>query len=458
MSELERYLDEHQQDHLDDLLAFLSIPSISALPEHVPDVRQAADWVAERLGRAGAEHVQILETGGHPVVYGDWLHAPERPTVLIYGHFDTQPADPLEQWHHPPFEPHIEGDRIYARGATDNKGNMLVPILAAEALLATRGALPLNVKFLFEGQEEIGSPQLSAFIREHRDLLACDLVINSDIGQYSETEPAISVGLRGICGLQIDMVGPSRDVHSGGYGGAIQNPLHAMARLVATLRNAEGKVMVQGFYAGVRPLTDEDRATIAAVPFDEQEYMADLGVDALYGEPGYTARERTWARPTLEVNGLWGGFTGEGTKTVIASEAHAKITCRLVPDQDPQQIIVAIRQHVARHTPPGVTVTVSSADEGSRAYLVPADHPGLRVAAEVLEALYGCAPYLERTGGSVPTMSFFLEHLGAYAVSFGFGLPDERVHSPNEFYRLSSFRRGQTAYLMLLDRLATEAL
>ena len=458
MMEPERYLDEHQPTYVEELRAFLSIPSISALPEYAGDVRRAGEWVAERLARAGAEHVQLMETGGHPVVYGDWLHAPGRPTVLIYGHFDTQPADPLEQWDHPPFAPHIDGDRIYARGATDNKGNMLVPILATEALLATRQALPLNVKFLFEGQEEIGSPQLSAFIQAHRELLDCDLVINADIGQHSETQPALSVGLRGICGLQLDMRGPNRDVHSGGSGGAIQNPLHAMARLLSSMRNTEGKIMVQGFYADVRPLSDEERDTIAAVPYDEQEYMAGLGIAEFYGEPGYTTRERTWARPTLEVNGLWGGFIGEGTKTVIPSEAHAKITCRLVPDQDPAQIMEAIRQHVARHTPPGVTIAVSSADEGSRAYLVPTDHPGLRIAGEVLSALYGREPYLERTGGSVPIMSFFLEHLGAYAVNFGFGLPDENVHSPNEFYRLSSFRRGQGAFLVLLERLAEEKL
>lgn len=458
MSDIERYLQSHQDAYLEELLAFLAIPSISALPEHADDVRRAGQWVAQRLSRAGLEHVQLMETGAHPLVYADWLHAPGRPTVLIYGHMDTQPADPLALWNHPPFEPYVEGDRIYARGASDNKGNMLVPILAVEALLATRGSLPVNVKFLFEGQEEIGSPQLPAFIEQHRDLLACDLALNADTGQYSETEPSITVGLKGICGLQIDMRGPNRDVHSGVYGGTIQNPLHAMARLLDSMRNAEGKIMVQGFYQDVRPLTPQEQADIAAVPFDEQAYMHDLGVAALYGEPGYTTRERAWARPTLEVNGLWGGFTGEGTKTIIPSEAHAKITCRLVPDQDPAHIIAMIRQHVAQHTPPGVTTTVTSPDPGAPAYLVPADHPGVRAAAEVLAELYGREPYLERTGGSVPVTTFFQSYLGVYTISFGFGLPDERIHSPNEFYRKSSFRRGQTAYVRLLDRLAEVAL
>ncbi len=458
MQQIESYLDAHQDAYLQELLAFLAIPSVSALPEHAGDVRRAGQWVTERLTRAGLEHVQLLETGGHPVVYGDWLHADGSPTILIYGHFDTQPADPLELWERPPFAPYIEGDRIYARGVSDNKGNMFIAILAVEALLATRGALPVNVKLLFEGQEEIGSPQLPAFIQGHRELLACDLALSTDSGQYSESEPAITVGLKGICGVQLDMRGPNRDVHSGVYGGAIQNPLHAMARLLASMRSPEGKILVQGFYDGVRPLTPQDRADIAAVPFDEQAYMDDLGVTDLFGEPGYTARERAWARPTLEVNGLWGGFTGEGTKTVIPSEAHAKITCRLVPDQDPAQIVELLRRHVAMHTPPGVTVTVTSSDNGSRAYLIPADHPGVQAASEVLAALYGRQPYLERTGGSVPVTTFFQAYLGVYTVSFGFGLPDERIHSPNEFFRRSSFRRGQTAYAMLMDRLAQEAL
>ncbi len=458
MQAIEHYLDEHQEAFLGELLAFLSIPSVSALPEHAEDVRRAARWVADRLAGAGLEHVEILETGGHPAVYADWLHAKGQPTILVYGHFDTQPADPLELWEHPPFAPHIEGDRIYARGASDNKGNMLVPILAAEAVLRARGALPVNLKFLFEGEEEIGSPHLPAFIEGHRALLSCDLALNADTGQYSESEPSITVGLKGICGLQLDMRGPNRDVHSGVYGGVIQNPLHAMARLLASMHDAEGRVAVQGFYEGVQPLTPEERADIAAVPFDEAAYIADLGVDALFGEPGYTPRERAGARPTLEVNGLWGGFTGQGTKTIIPSEAHAKITCRLVPNQDPAQVIECIRQHVACNTPPGVRVTVTATENGSRAYWVPKDHAGVQAASEVLSALYGREPYLERTGGSVPVTTFFQTYLGIYTISFGFGLPDERIHSPNEFYRKSSFRRGQTAYAMLLDRLAQETL
>jgi acetylornithine deacetylase/succinyl-diaminopimelate desuccinylase-like protein len=284
--------------------------------------------------------------------------------------------------------------------------------------------------------------------------LACDVVLNADSGQFSETEPAVTVGLKGICGLELEVRGPDHDVHSGIYGGAIQNPLHAMVRLLDSMRSPDGKILVQGLYAGVRPLAQEDRVAIAAVPYDEQAYLQDLGVDALFGEPGYTARERAWARPTLEVNGLWGGFTGDGTKTVIPSVAHAKITCRLVPDQEPSQVVAAIRAHVARNTPPGVTVTVTPTENGARAYLIPTDNPYLGAARDVLRELYGREPYLERTGGSVPVTTFFKDLLGVYTVSFGFGLPDERVHSPNEFFRKGSFRRGQSAYCRLLDRLA----
>lgn len=277
------YLNRQQDRFLAELLDFLHIPSVSALPEHAGDVQRAAEWVAERMRAAGIESVQVLPTGGHPVVYGDWLHAPGKPTVLIYGHFDTQPADPLELWDHPPFEPVVRDERVYARGASDDKGNMLPPILAVEALLRTRGTLPVNVKFLFEGQEEIGSPQIPAFVASHREMLTCDLVVSSDGGQWSETEPVILTGLRGGCGVQIDVRGPNRDLHSGLYGGAVQNPIHALAAILASMRGADGRILVEGFYDAVQPLTDDERQRFASVPFDEAAYMADLGVTALWG-------------------------------------------------------------------------------------------------------------------------------------------------------------------------------
>lgn len=454
MSGWKRYLDEHFDQHLDELKEFLRIPSISALPAHAGDVRRAAQWTADRLERIGIEGVRIMETGGHPVVYGEWLKAPSRPTVLIYGHFDVQPVDPVDLWTTPPFEPSVRDGRIYARGANDDKGGMLTPIQAVEALLATEGGLPLNVKFFFEGQEEIGSPQLPAFVQANRDLLKADLVLSADGGQHSDGQPAVCIATRGICSLQIDIRGPQMDLHSGVFGGSLQNPAHALAELLASLRSRDGKILVEGFYDRVLPLGPEDRAMLAAVPFDEEAYQQELGIPGVHGEPGFTTEERRNARPTLEVNGIWGGFQGEGVKTVIPSEAHAKITCRLVADQRPEEIVELITAHIRRHAPPGVTVTVTP--QGSRAlpYLMPADHPGNRVAAEVLREVYGREPYYVRTGGSIPVTELFQTGLGVYTVMFAWGLPDERFHSPDEHFRLSSFELGRRAYCMLLARLA----
>lgn len=457
MSQWESYLQEHKPRFVDELLELLRIASISALSEHAADVRRAADWVAGRLQRAGVEAVEVMPTGGHPVVYGEWLHAPGRPTVLVYGHFDVQPADPLHLWTSPPFEPTIRDGRVYARGACDNKGNLLPAIIAVEALLRAEGALPVNCKFLCEGQEEIGSPQLDRFVAAHKGKLACDLVINTDGGQWSETEPSLLVGLRGICSLEIDVRGARSDLHSGGYGGAVQNPLHALAQLVTSLHTPEGAVAVEGFYDGVEVLDAAERARIAAVPFDEAEYKAQIGVEELFGEPGYSTVERTWVRPTLEVNGLWGGFQGEGTKTVLPSEAHAKITCRLVPNQDPERVLDRIEAHLRRHRPQGVQVTVRRGSASARPYRVPADHAGNRAARAVLAGLYGCEPYHVRAGGSVPICSILLEHLDAYAVGFGFGLRDEQVHAPDEFFRLASFERSQRAFCLLLEELAGQS-
>ena len=458
MSKWKTYLEEHESRFLNEMLDFLRIPSISALPEHAGHVQQAAEWVASRMQAAGIEEVRVMPTGGHPVVYGEWLGAPGKPTILVYGHFDTQPVDPLDLWSHPPFEPVVRQGRVFARGASDDKGNLLIPILAAEAMLKTEGSLPVNLKFFFEGQEEIGSPQLPDFVATHRQLLACDLVLSADGGQWSEDQPSLSIGFKGACGLQIDVRGAKTDLHSRMYGGAIQNPIHALVRLLDSMRSPDGKILVEGFYDAVVPLSEADRARIAAAPFDEDAYKGRLGVDDLFGEPGYTTLERTGARPTLEVNGIWGGFQGEGLKTVLPSEAHAKITCRLVIDQDPKEIVDLIAAHVKRHAPPGVKVTVRPFGLGARPYLIPADHPGNRVAGAVLEELYGKAPYYTRSGGTIPVVSLFLSNLGAYTVCFAFGLEDENVHAPNEFFRLGSFERGQKAYGMLLQRLGQQGL
>jgi acetylornithine deacetylase/succinyl-diaminopimelate desuccinylase-like protein len=458
MAGWQQYLDDNQGRFVDELFSYLRIPSVSSLSEHAGDVQKAAEWVADRFTAAGIESVEIMPTGGHPVVYGDWQHAPGTPTVLVYGHFDVQPADPFGLWTTPPFEPEIRNGRVYARGASDDKGNSLVPVLAVEALLKTTGRLPVNVKFLFEGQEEIGSPQLALFVEGHREKLACDLVISADGGQYSEDRPGLYIAFRGVCAVQVEVTGPDRDLHSGVCGGAVQNPIHALAGILESMHGDDGSITVDGFYDAVVPLSEADRRQIAEVPHDDAAYQRWVGVDELFGEAGYTTIERTWARPTLEVNGIWGGFQGEGIKTVLPSEAHAKITCRLVPDQDPGLIAEAIARHVAGNTPPGVRAAVTRLEGSATPYLMPPDHPGNTVAAEVLTELYGTAPYYVRSGGSLPVCSLFRGILGVYSLNFAFGLEDEDVHSPNEFFRLASFEKGQRAYVKLLQKLAERGL
>lgn len=452
------YLADNKGRFLDELLDFLRIPSISSLPDHAEDVKQAGEWVMARMEAAGIENIQMMPTGGHPVVYGDWLHAEGQPTIMIYGHFDVQPVDPLELWHSGPFEPVVneEEGRIYARGATDDKGNMLTPILATEALLNSEGRLPVNVKYFFEGQEEIGSPQLGSFIAANRELLRCDMVISSDGGQWEEDQPALLIGLKGLCALQIDVKGAKGDLHSGMHGGAIQNPIHALARLLDSMRGHDGKILIDGFYDDVRPLSEQDRAHIAAVPFEEEQYKAQLEVNEVFGEPGYGTLERRWARPTLEVNGIWGGFQGDGVKTVLPNLAHAKITCRLVADQDPHRILELIEAHIEKHTPPGVTIDVTPGASTAQAYLMPTDHPGNDAARRVHQKLYGKDPFYVRTGGSIPFCGLIKELLDVYTVNFAFGLSDEQAHAPNEFFRLKNFDRGQRGYCMLLHELATK--
>ena len=454
MAPWKAYGQEHRQQFMEELFEFLRIPSISSLPEHARDVTRAADWVVDRLKVAGIEGVQTHPTGGHPIVYGDWLHAPGKPTIMIYGHFDIQPVDPLELWSQPPFEPVVRDNRIYARGASDDKGNMLVPILAVEAMLKTQSALPVNVKFFFEGQEEIGSPQLPDFISSHRDLLTCDLVLSADGGQWDENQPALIIGRRGLAGLQIDIKGADHDVHSGTFGGTFQNPIHALSRLISSMRNLDGRILVEGFYDGVRDLSDPERAQITAIPYNETEYKDRLGVKELFGEPRYSTYERTWVRPTLEVNGIWGGFQGEGIKTVIPSQAHAKITCRLVPDQDPDKIVELVRTHIEHHLPPGVTGSVQKLPGNAYPYLIPYNHPGNQAARVVLKKLYGKEPYVARMGGTIPVCGIFLKELGAHMVNFAFGLKDENIHAPDEFFRINSFELGQEAYCMVLEQLS----
>jgi acetylornithine deacetylase/succinyl-diaminopimelate desuccinylase-like protein len=454
MPSWDSYLQERQGRYIDELMEFLRIPSISALPGHTADVQRAAQWVEARMRSARVESVRILPTGGHPVVYGDWLHAPGKPTVLIYGHFDTQPVDPLNLWDNPPFEPVIKDGRIYARGATDDKGNMFIPIIVAEAMLSTARKLPVNVKFLFEGEEEIGSPRLPDFIAVNKDLLSCDVVLSADGAQWEEEQPALILGTRGLAAVFVDVRGPDHDLHSGIYGGTIANPIHVLVQILNSMHDQAGRVTVDGFYDDVRPLTDDERSEIGRVPFNEPAYLRGTGSPSVYGEPGFTTYERAGARPTLEINGIFGGFQGEGLKTVLPATAHAKISCRLVADQNPSKIMDLLVDHINKVAPMGVKVATAKSNSGARPYLIPSDHRGLKVAASVLKDIYGKDPYRIRMGGSIPANAMFLEHLKAYTIVFAFGLQDERQHSPNEFFRLSSYERGQKAYGMLLNRLA----
>ena len=453
MAEWQTYLHERKDRFINELIEFLRIPSISSLPEHTPDVQHAAEWVEARMKAAGIESVEIMPTGGHPVVYGDWLHASDKPTVMIYGHFDTQPVDPLDLWDNPPFEPIIKDGCIYARGASDDKGNMFIPITVTEALLKTEGSLPVNVKFLFEGQEEIGSPQLPDFISANKELLSCDLILSADGGQWEENQPALILGTRGLAAIFIDVQGPDHDLHSGTYGGTIANPIHALVEILDSMHEKDGRITVDGFYDDVRQLTDEERRQIGQTPFDKAEYLGQVGALGTFGEPGFSTYERAWARPTLEVNGIYGGFQEEGLKTVLPSTAHAKISCRLVADQNPSKIADLVQAHVNKVAPPGVKVTVKKSENGAIPYLVPASEPGMRIASSVLREVYEKEPYQVRMGGTIPAIGIFLQYLQTCTIVFAFGLKDERQHSPNEFFRLSSYERGQKAYGMFLQRL-----
>ncbi len=448
------HLDANFDAHVAELIELVAIPSVSADPTHADDVIRAAEWVAARLRRAGMEHVELLPTEGHPCVIGDWLHAgPDKPTVLVYGHFDVQPAEPLNLWTSPPFAPEIRGGRLYGRGASDDKGGMMCSILGIEAWLAATGRLPVNVKVLYEGQEEIGSPDLPPAIEAARERLSADMIFSADGLQWSPDRPQIVEGLKGMVCMEVIVRGPRADQHSGLHGGGIANPALALAQLLATMKDAAGTVTVARFHDDVLPLTDDERAAIARVPYDEAAYLAETGAPAAVGEPGYTTYERLWARPTLDVNGLTSGHQGAGTKTVLPAEARAKITCRLVADQSPERVFDAIAAHVAAHAPEGVTAELVRTPGRADPFLVPAGHNASAVAAEVLRDLYGVEPYRTRLGGSIPVMTTLRDVLGVHATMFGFSHGDENLHAPDEFFRLDVYRRGQEAYVRLLERL-----
>ena len=446
------YARAHREEHLQQLLALLAIPSISTLPAHQGDIRRAAEWMAEQMVTIGLEEVRVYPTEGHPLVYGQWLHAADAPTVLIYGHYDVQPPDPLDEWETPPFEPTIRNGNIYARGASDDKGQLFTHLKAVEAYLQTDGVLPVNVKFIVEGEEEIGSPHLGPFIEAHQALLQADVALLSDSAILGPDQPAITYGLRGLAYMEVEISGPDHDLHSGVFGGAVRNPAEVLADLIAALKDERGRIRIPGFYDDVRPLSAEERALLAQIPFDEAEFRARAGVRQTWGEEGYTVLEQITARPTLDVNGIWGGFAGEGSKTVIPARVGAKISMRLVPDQQPERIAQLFTDYVKRLAPPEVQVAVRYL-AGIEAAIVDRHIPEMAAAVEAYTRAWGKPPLFTRTGGTVPVVVMIGRTLGIPTILMGFGLPDDRLHAPNEKFAIENFYRGIEASIWFMDAL-----
>ena len=451
---LDAYLEPRREERLERLKAFLRIPSISALPQHAPDVRRAAEWLADEMRAAGIQNVEVSETSGHPMVYGDWLHAAGAPTVVVYGHYDVQPVDPLDEWHTEPFEPVVDGHRLIGRGAADDKGQIHAHVSAAAALLATRDSLPVNVKYVFEGEEESGSAHLDAWLTEHRDRLDADAAIISDTGFFEGNVPAITLSLRGMTYAQIDVRLAGGDLHSGSYGGAIGNPAFAIAQIIAALKGPDGRIRIPGFYDDVREPTQAERAAIAALPFDEETFRADTGVPGLVGESGYTTLERKSIRPTLDVNGIWGGFQGHGQKTIIPAEAHAKISMRLVADQEPEDVFAKLKAFVDEIAPPGVEVTVRLLGTG-RPSQTPLDHPHVGAASRALERVFGQSPLYINSGGSIPVAASFQRILGLPVVLLGFTQPNDLAHAPNEWFDLHNYEAAIRTMAATFDEIAS---
>ena len=446
---LARSTDERRADFVE----FLRIPSVGGVPAYDADTRRCADWLAARLRRAGFPTVEVMPTKRHPVVFAEWNGAPGAPTVIAYCHYDVQPVEPLELWVRPPFEPRFEDGKVFARGATDDKSQLHMHISAAEAMLRARGRLPINLKFVFEGEEESGSEHLDDWLDENRDRLRADLAVISDGAFFEGNIPAVGYALRGLTYMEVKVSGPDLDLHSGGYGGTVENPAHVLASIIAALHDADHRVTVPGFYDDVIPLSETEREAFAKLPFDEEAHREHLGVPQLTGETGYTTLERRWGRPTLDVNGIWGGWTGDGPKTIIPAWAAAKLSCRLVPGQDPTRIFELVRDHVAALTPPTVRSETNLVNIG-RPALTPLDHPAAEEAFAALREAFDREPVFIREGGSVPVAASFESMLGLPVVLLGFGAPDGQAHAPNEWMLLDNYETGIRAIVRYWDRLA----
>jgi acetylornithine deacetylase/succinyl-diaminopimelate desuccinylase-like protein len=458
VKELLRHLERKRGEHLEELGEFLSIPSVSTRPEHAEDVKRAASWVAQRLTAAGLLDVTVHQTAGHPIVTARTLQQKGAPTVLVYGHYDVQPPDPLELWESPPFEPQVRKNKLFARGASDDKGQVFIYLKVLEAFAEVQGGVPINVKLVLEGEEEVGSPNLVPFVKEHAKELACDLVLVSDTHMEGIRVPSITTGLRGLAAIEVTVQGAKKDLHSGTYGGSVANPIQVLAELLVACKDAKsGKVKIPGFYDAVRPLSAKEKRSMASVPFSERDFLKQTGAPALFGERGRSTLERVGSRPTFEVNGIWGGYIGEGVKTVLPSTAHAKISMRLVPDQDPVAIGKAVEAYLRQMAPDHVRVTVRHDRNRGYPTAVDPDFPAMKVAAAALKRVFGKEPVYTREGGSIPIVADFRRILGAEVILLGFGLPDDNLHAPNEKFDLRMLDKGIKAVAHLFHDLGQSA-
>jgi acetylornithine deacetylase/succinyl-diaminopimelate desuccinylase-like protein len=453
MKDVIAFIDDHRKKFVDDLIEWVRIPSVSSDPKHAADVARNAEHLAAQLRALSASRVETWPTAGHPAVFAEWLQAPGKPTLLVYGHHDVQPVDPLAEWITPPFEPSIRAGRLWGRGTVDDKGQVYVHTKAIESFIRAAGKLPINLKLIVEGEEEVGSENLDILMRQKAADLAADFVCVSDTAMFGRGIPSLCVGLRGLAYVEVTVEGPALDLHSGTFGGGVLNPINALAKMLASLHDDEGRITVPGFYDAVRPLSDVERREIAALPFDEKEWLRTTGSPATHGEKGYSTLERVWARPTLDCCGLTGGFQGQGAKTIIPARASAKVSCRLVPDQEPDDITRKLQEHFARLCPPGVRVRVENL-HGGRPYLAPTDHPVFEVAKRAFTKAFGKPTVFMREGGSIPFVRTIADVTGKPCLLMGFGQPDENAHAPNEWLDLENYHLGIKSAAYLYDELS----